>query len=80
MFYAFLLKAPFVQYLVRHGVTDPGYLNNSYPTKMNAAIVHAMVHYAGLRPACAEESLKAARAAADYLIASSEKPGTPLAG
>ena len=80
MYYAYLAKAPFVRYLVEHGVTDPTYLNNSYPTKMNAAIVQAMVHYAQLRPDCAAEALKTARAAADYLLACTEKPGTPLAG
>ena len=79
MYYAYLAKAPFVRYLVEHGVTDPTYLNNSYPTKMCSAIVRAMSHYAKINPARKDAALKLGRAACEYLIRRAAGPGTPCA-
>ena len=78
--YAHLAAMPQIRHLAEKGEPDRTYMLNGYTTKMNAAIVLAMVHYAKLDPARAPEALKVARAAADHLIAGAAKPGTPLAG
>ena len=78
--YDYLFGSPAFQHLAKHGVPDPDYKLNSYPTKMNAAIVKSMVSYAKLEPSKATEAMNLARKAADYLISVSEKPGRPLAG
>lgn len=78
--YDYLFGCPAFQYMAKHGVPDPDYKLNSYPTKMNAAIVKSMVCYSKLEPSKAIEAIKLARKAADWLISASEKPGRPLAG
>ena len=68
-----------VRDLREQGRPDPKYALNSYPSKMQAAVISALVEYARLRPDRREESLRLARLAADYLISTSEPSGAPLA-
>ena len=79
MAYDFIFRSPGARHLLETGETDPGSWVNAYPTKMMSAMIEAMLRYAKLRPERASEALKIARAAADYLIKHSEKPGSPLA-
>lgn len=79
MAYDFIFQSPGARHLLATGETDPKCRVNAYPTKMMSAMIEAMLRYARLRPETKGEALQIARAAADYLIAHSEKPGSPLA-
>lgn len=67
--------------MVDHGdVERTTWLYRAYPSKMRSAAIMAMVKYAARDPKVRERALAIARAEADFLIARSAKPGTPLAG
>jgi len=61
------------------GEPNPGYSLNSYPSKMEAALIAALVRYAKMRPDRREEALKLARMSAAWLIGVSERADAPLA-
>ncbi len=56
------------QHWLKHGLPDPDYYHNVYPSKMIRSLVNAMLSYAELKPEIAGEALKLATNAADYLI------------
>ncbi len=68
-----------VQYWLEHGVPQPDYAHNAYPAKTIGSIVRAMIAYAKLEPANAENAMKLARRAADYLLSITPGEGDPLA-
>ena len=78
--YDYIFELPSTQYFLKHGKPDPAYGLNAYPSKMHAALVQAMLHYARIRPDRKDDAMKLARTAADYLISVSQPTGTPLAG
>lgn len=78
--YDYIFELPSTQFFLKNGRPDPAYGLNAYPSKMHAALVQAMIHYARIRPDRKDAAMKLARTAADYLISVSQPTGTPLAG
>lgn len=78
--FRFVYKDPMVQYWLIHGVPEPDYPHNAYPSKMIDSIIRAMVYYAKLEPSNAENALNLARRAADYLMSITPDGDDPLAG
>ncbi len=78
--FRFVYEDPMVQHWLIHGLPDPDYPHNAYPAKMIDSIIRAMVYYAKLEPKNAENALKLARRAADYLLSISFPEGHPLEG
>ncbi len=78
--FRFVYKDPMVQHWLIHGVPEPDYPHNAYPAKMIDSIIRGMVYYAKLEPSNAENALKLAKRAADYLISISFEGDHPLAG
>ncbi len=78
--FRFLFRDPATQYWLLHGVPDPSYFGNVYPSKMISSIVNAMVACAEMEPEYAEKAILLARRAADYLLSITYPAGTPLAG
>ena len=52
----------------------------SYPSKMQSALIRAMIVLSHERPDCRERALRLARISADYLLSTCEGPGSPLEG
>lgn len=77
--YDFAFNMPSTQYWLEHGVPDPDYNLNVYPSKIYGAVIGGMLRYAKLRPERAEAAMKIARNAADYLLRISEAADAPLA-
>lgn len=75
----YVYNEPAVQYWLLHGVPEPDYAHNAYPSKTIESIVRAMVAYAELEPENAENAMKLARRAADYLLSITPGEGDPLA-
>lgn len=78
--FGYLFRDPATQYWLEHGVPDPSYFGNVYPSKMISSIVNAMVAYARIEPDRAAEALRLATRAADYLLSITYPEGAPLAG
>lgn len=78
--FRFVYNDPMVQHWLIHGVPEPDYPHNAYPAKMIDSIMRAMVYYSKLEPSNAENALKLARRAADYLLSISFEGDHPLAG
>ncbi len=78
--FEFLFRDPATQYWLTHGVPDPSYFGNVYPSKMISAIVRAMIAYAKMAPENADRAITLAKRAADYLLSISYPAGSPLAG
>jgi maltose/maltodextrin transport system substrate-binding protein len=78
----YLTGWPEIAYLEKHGRPDVSEGSNftSYPSKMQSAVVNAMLAAAALFPERRERAMKLARISADYLLSTREKPGTPLEG
>lgn len=76
----YVYEDPMVQHWLIHGVPDPDYAHNAYPSKMIASIIRAMVYYAKLEPSNAENAIKLARRAADYLLSITPDGDAALAG
>ena len=76
----YILNLPEVVGLERDGRPDLSQKSNftSYPSKMQSALIRAMLSLAKVAPERRERALKVARISADYLIAKSQKAGTPL--
>ena len=75
----FAMTQDFLLHWLQTGTPDPDYDLNVYPSKMISAIIRAMISYAGIRPEKAEDAMKIARNAADYLIGITADSG-PMAG
>jgi len=78
--FRFVYNDPMVQHWLIHGVPDPDYAHNAYPAKTIGSIIHAMIYYAKLEPSNAENALKLACRAADYLLSITPDGDDPLAG
>ena len=78
--YRYAMSAGFIQYWLKYGVPDPYYDLNTYPSNMISALVDAMITYADICPEDADDALKVAVNAADYLIKITPRGGDPLAG
>ena len=78
--YRFLYNDDMVHYWLEHGIPKPDYAHNVYPAKMISSIMRAMIKYAGLEPENAENALRLACRAADYMISISFPAGHPLEG
>jgi len=76
---AYVLDAPSSRYLLEHGDLDPDFSHNVYPSKMLESVIQACCALAKTCPGRKDAALRLARAAADWLIAHSEKVGAPLA-
>jgi len=76
----YILNLPEVVGLERDGRPDLSQRSNftSYPSKMQSALIRAMLSLAKVVPERRERALKIARVSADYLIGKSQKAGTPL--
>lgn len=78
--FAFLFRDPATQHWLTHGVPDPTYYINVYPSKTISSIVRAMLAYAKMEPAVAADAIRLARNAADYLLLITYPDGSPLEG
>ena len=77
--YRYAMAQPFIQYWLNEGKPDPHYDLNSYPAKMIGSLVKAMISYAKICPEDAENAMKVAVNAADYLMAITPRGDQPLA-
>jgi len=66
--YEFAMNQSFVKHWLEHGVPDPSYDLNTYPSKMISALGSAMLSYARICPEKRESAMKVAKNAADYLM------------
>lgn len=78
--YRFIYNDEAVQHWLKYGKPMADYAHNVYPAKTIDGVVRAMVDYAKLEPARAEDALKLACRAADYLLSISFEDNHPLAG
>ncbi len=78
--FRFVFNDPVTQYWLKHGVPDPEYYHNVYPSKTISSIVKAMLAYAELEPQNAEAATRLAKNAADYLLSITYGEDSPLAG
>lgn len=76
----YVLKQPYIRYFLEHGVPDPSYDYYVYPSKTISAIVESLVNLAELDAESADEALKLAKCAADYLLSISFKEPDAAAG
>ena len=76
----YILNLPEVTGLERDGRPDISQKSNftSYPSKMQSALIRAMLSLAKIAPEKRAHALKIARISADYLIEKRQKAGTPL--
>ncbi len=77
--YRFAMSQSFIQHWLRKGKPDPAYDLNAYPSKMIGALVEAMLSYARLCPEDADDAMKVAVNAANYLISITPRGDAPLA-
>lgn len=76
---AFLFRQGHFQRWLSEKNPDPAYELYCYPSKIIGAVIESMTLYAGITaPPDADDALRIAQNAADYLISVSEAPGTPL--
>lgn len=73
--YEFAMSQSFIRYWLKYGKPDPSYDLNVYPSKMIGALVPAMLAYARISPENAEDAIKVAVSAADYLIGITPRSG-----
>ena len=75
-----LLGWPEISFLEKNGRPDISQGSNftSYPSKMQSAVIRAMLATAEAFPERRERAMDIARKSADYLLETREKPGTPL--
>ena len=76
----YILNMPEVVGMEREGRPDLSQKSNftSYPSKMQSALIRAMLSLAKVVPEKRDRALNIARRAADYLMEKSQKAGTPL--
>lgn len=75
----YVYKDHAVRYWLDHGVPEPNYSHNAYPSKTIESIVRAMIAYARLEPENAKDAIRLACRAADYLLSITPGEGDPLA-
>ena len=75
----YLLEMPWLKTYAETGKPDMTYRLNSYPSKMDAAVIQLMVDYATVAPARREAAMKLAHAAADHLLSLAQPKDAPLA-
>ena len=75
----FAFNQPFIQHWLKYGTPDPGYDLNTYPSKIIASLVNAMIDYSKLNPEAKEDAMKVAVSAADWLISITPRGDHPLA-
>jgi hypothetical protein len=80
MAYRYIYNDEAVQHWLTYGKPMADYAHNVYPAKTIDGVIRAMVGYAKLEPTCAENALKLACRAADYLLSISFDGEHPLAG
>ena len=75
-----LMGWPEISFLEQNGRPDISQGSNftSYPSKMQSAVIRAMLATAAAFPGRSERAMRIARISADYLLGTREKPGTPL--
>lgn len=75
-----VLNESFVKWWLAHHEPDPTYPLNRYPSKINGSILTACAMYAtqSPRPTDADDAIKIARNAADFLLSISHAPGSRL--
>lgn len=78
--YRYIYNDEMVQHWLKFGKPMADYAHNVYPAKTISSIVTAMVAYAKMQPTEAENALKLACRAADYLLSISFDDKHPLAG
>ncbi len=78
--YRYIYQDEAVQHWLTYGTPKADYAHNVYPAKTIDGVIRAMVGYAKLEPACAENALKLACRAADYLLSISFDGDHPLVG
>ena len=78
--FRFVYHDPMVQHWLIHGTPEPDYAHNAYPSKTISSIIRAMIYYAKLEPSNADNALKLACRAADYLLSITPDGDDPLAG
>ena len=76
----YILNLPEVVGMEKTGRTDLSQKSNftSYPSKMQSALIRAMLSLMKIAPEKRERALRIARLSADYLLAKSQPSGTPL--
>jgi len=78
--YKYVYEQPMVQHWLKFSTPDPEFPHNVYPAKTFSSIINAMLTYAKLSPESANNSLKIATAAADYMLSVSYGEESPLKG
>lgn len=77
--YEYAMKQPFVRYWLEHGVPDPSYDLNTYPSKIISALVRALITYGQNVPEAKETAMRIAVTAADWLMSITPRGDHPLA-
>lgn len=77
--FEYIINLDYVRYWLDHGVPDPGYILNAYPSKTHSAIIETVLNSMSLFPDRAADMLKIAKNAADYLL-SITPDGGPMNG
>jgi len=76
----YMLEMPWLRTYAETGKPDPTYNLNTYPAKMDSAVVSLMCEVACLMPDRRAAALKLAKAAADHLLSLVQPKDAPLAG
>ncbi len=77
--YDYLLTDPYISAWAE-GKYNTDYHLGIFVTKMNSAVVNAMINYAKLSPENAEKAITIAKNAADFMIKVSAPEGSPIEG
>ena len=80
MAYLNVLQSESVGILARTGDIDRRYPHNCYPAKMMSRLIFGMVELSELDPSLRDKAMKVAENAADWMLAHTIKPPSPLAG
>ena len=80
MAYLNVLQSESVDILARTGDIDRRYPHNCYPAKMMSRLIFGMVELSELDPSLRDKAMKVAENAADWMLAHTIKPPSPLAG
>ena len=80
MAYLNVLNSESAEILARTGDIDRRYPHNCYPAKMLSSLIRGMVELAELDPAYRDRAIRVAENAADWMLAHTIRPPSPLAG
>ncbi|MBE6729091.1 MAG: hypothetical protein E7568_02520 [Ruminococcaceae bacterium] len=78
--YKFVFEQEMTQHWLKFGTPDPEFPHNVYPAKTFSSIITGMIAYAKLSPNNADNALKIAKNAADYMISITYGKGSALKG